>query len=225
MLDLQEAMNVRVEPAWREKNYPWTDAIWTETAEAFNHTRWEWWKNGNLTVDIDQIKLEMVDVWHFILSELMMYKEQDYSYYELVSAIANEIRANRPDGFKGNTEGIKVALRSLITASIQPPSENRIVEIISMFSFVLESVGMEWDELYKLYVSKNVLNQFRQANGYKTDTVGYKAIWAKESGKEDNDYLTEFVSTMDIESPAFKTDLVNSLNNKFQDLIEFKNGN
>jgi hypothetical protein len=41
--------------------------------------------------------------------------------------------------------------------------------------------GLNLDSLYKLYVGKNILNQFRQDHGYKEGT--YIKIW---NGEEDN---------------------------------------
>jgi len=41
--------------------------------------------------------------------------------------------------------------------------------------------GLNLDALYKLYVGKNILNQFRQDHGYKEGT--YIKIW---NGEEDN---------------------------------------
>ena len=41
--------------------------------------------------------------------------------------------------------------------------------------------GLNLDALYKLYVGKNILNQFRQDHGYKEGT--YIKLW---NGEEDN---------------------------------------
>jgi hypothetical protein len=41
--------------------------------------------------------------------------------------------------------------------------------------------GLDLDTLYRLYVGKNILNQFRQDNGYKEGT--YVKVW---DGSEDN---------------------------------------
>jgi len=74
---------------------------------------------------------------------------------------------------------------------------------------------MDWVELYKLYVGKNTLNVFRQNNGYKDNTDGYKAQWAKPAGKEDNEYLTEILKYSDADSADFQKDLLRELNNVF----------
>ena len=48
--------------------------------------------------------------------------------------------------------------------------------------------GVNLSELFKIYVAKNVLNKFRQDNGYKDGA--YKKIW---NGREDNAVLNEIL--------------------------------
>ena len=48
---------------------------------------------------------------------------------------------------------------------------------------------LDFDELFKQYVGKNVLNFFRQDHGYKDGT--YIKIW---HGKEDNEHLSEILN-------------------------------
>ena len=48
--------------------------------------------------------------------------------------------------------------------------------------------NLSFDELMKLYIGKNILNKFRQNNGYKLGN--YTKIW---NGKEDNYYLSAMI--------------------------------
>jgi len=66
MLELQEAMNSKVNAEWRQANYEWYRAIWVECAELMDHYGWKWWKKQSL--DTDQVVLELIDIWHFGLS-------------------------------------------------------------------------------------------------------------------------------------------------------------
>ena len=59
-LSLQDKMNTKVNNDWRAQNFQWYRAIWTECAELMDHYGWKWWKNQ--PVDIDQSKLELVDI-------------------------------------------------------------------------------------------------------------------------------------------------------------------
>jgi hypothetical protein len=70
MLDLQNDVNRIVNPEWREAGYRWYRAAWTEAAEGLDYTQWEWWKTKK--TDNSQLKLELTDVWHFGLSDLLV---------------------------------------------------------------------------------------------------------------------------------------------------------
>ena len=52
--------------------------------------------------------------------------------------------------------------------------------------------GFTFEKLFKFYVGKNVLNKFRQDNGYKTGE--YSKVWF---GKEDNVHLEEILNKLE----------------------------
>jgi hypothetical protein len=54
-------------------------------------------------------------------------------------------------------------------------------KLIEAFIDVAVQSGLNLDALYKLYIGKNILNQFRQDHGYKEGS--YIKIW---NGEEDN---------------------------------------
>lgn len=200
MLTLQDTFNKKVNPDWRVANYPFVDAIWTEAGEAFNHTNWEWWKKKAEPVDVDQIKMEVVDIWHFVMSELLNHDEvEGMSYTDIVTTIEATVGPQvigNPNLDMGIT---KTALKEMIASALMPREEHRIMFIISSFIKLLAAVNMNWVELYKLYIGKNTLNVFRQNNGYKTNCSEYKAKWATEKNWEDNQFLSEYLKTLDVE--------------------------
>jgi len=57
--------------------------------------------------------------------------------------------------------------------------------------------GLNLDALYKLYVGKNILNQFRQDHGYKEGT--YIKIW---NGEEDNVTMQNILEKNENVSPG-----------------------
>ena len=61
--------------------------------------------------------------------------------------------------------------------------------LIAAFWRALAAAGMAFDELYRLYIGKNALNQFRQMHGYKEGT--YRKIW---HGREDNAVMQEILA-------------------------------
>src|SRR5690606_37979069 len=57
----------------RNQHYEWYRAIWVECAELMDHYGWKWWKKQ--TPDRDQVVLELIDIWHFGLSDLLQEDE------------------------------------------------------------------------------------------------------------------------------------------------------
>ena len=60
------------------------------------------------------------------------------------------------------------------------------LEVFEIFINLCNEFGLTFDELQKLYIGKNALNEFRQLNGYKDGT--YIKIW---NDKEDNTIIMQ----------------------------------
>ena len=146
----------------------WYRCIYMEAAEAIDSFNWKHWKNINVEPDWANIKVELVDIWHFIMSEAIRVDDQSYAtQYEEIDAIENL-----------NSETLLQTLEKILALSAQAKIENNnnaIREIIDLFFIALSGIGMDTAELYKRYVVKNQLNTFRQQNGYKDGS--YIKIW------------------------------------------------
>ncbi|MEM6301743.1 MAG: dUTP diphosphatase [Pseudomonadota bacterium] len=177
MLRMQDRMNTRVHPQWREQEYAWHRAIWIESAELVDHHGYKWWKHQK--PDLGQVQMEAVDIWHFGMSSLLMKHEGDSK------ALAAEIeRAWRgSDGASGVVEAAE------LVAGIAAKDHRFDVPA---FAALCAAAELSFDELYKQYLGKNVLNFFRQDNGYKDGS--YRKEWA---GREDNEHLMELLSDVD----------------------------
>jgi hypothetical protein len=70
MLSLQNAMNAKVNPDWIHACYPWLRAALVVDAQAIEHYGWKWWKKQ--TTDHAQFAMELVDIWHFTLSHVIL---------------------------------------------------------------------------------------------------------------------------------------------------------
>tara|TARA_R110001592_G_scaffold363359_1_gene685146 strand:- start:6976 stop:7590 length:615 start_codon:yes stop_codon:yes gene_type:complete len=194
MLDLQNAMNSKVNDNWVDQDFAWYRAIWVECAELLDHYGWKWWKKQ--TPDADQVKLELVDIWHFGLSILLL-EPGDKS--DIAAAIEQQLSGANPSGdFREDLEGF--ALATLQTKRFD----------VASFSSLMAGIELSFDELYTRYVGKNVLNFFRQDNGYQDGS--YRKLWA---GKEDNEHLVEVVAELDHTSPLFKDDLYQALEQRY----------
>ena len=146
----------------------WYRCIYMEAAEAIDSFNWKHWKNINVEPDWANIKVELVDIWHFIMSEAIRVNDQSYAnQYEETDAIEDL-----------NSEILLQTLERILALSAQAKIEdndNAIRETIDLFFIALSRIGMDTRELYKRYVVKNQLNTFRQKNGYKDGS--YIKIW------------------------------------------------
>ncbi len=197
MLALQDAMNSKINTDWREAGNEWYRAIWIECAEMLDHYGWKWWKHQQ--ADMDQVILEIVDIWHFILSDLL----ENTSDQDALAAELAEQFSEQP-----SAADIKLAIESLASKTLMSKSAE-----VSAFIELMAAVSLTADDLYRGYIGKNVLNFFRQDHGYKDGT--YQKVWG---GREDNEYLVESAASLDVNSATFQDDLYNSLQSHYQRL-------
>jgi dimeric dUTPase (all-alpha-NTP-PPase superfamily) len=197
MLELQDSMNSKVREDWREQNFEWYRAIWIECAELLDHHGWKWWKKQQ--PDVNQIALELVDIWHFGLSLLLLKDQSHEVISESVIKAFDEVEAS--GDFAINLE--EFTKNTLVTKDFD----------INGFVGLVNGIGMQFDQLYIAYVGKNVLNFFRQDHGYQDGS--YHKQWG---GKEDNEHLVEIVGKLDTNLPTFKDDLYSEMKAVYQQL-------
>ena len=194
MLDLQNKINEKVHPHWREQNFEWYRAIWVECAELLDHYGWKWWKKQS--PNQAQIELELVDIWHFGLSILL----SNYDVEKSISLISEGMIDQRGSGkFRENLEDF--TSNTLQTRSFD----------LKRFNQVMNDVGLTFEKLYVGYISKNVLNSFRQDKGYQAGT--YIKDWG---GIEDNEYLIRLASKMDPKSENFSSELYTLMEKEYE---------
>jgi dimeric dUTPase (all-alpha-NTP-PPase superfamily) len=194
MLDLQNKINEKVHPNWREQNFEWYRAIWVECAELLDHYGWKWWKKQS--PNQAQIELELVDIWHFGLSILL----SNYDIEKSISLIFEGMIDQRGSGkFRENLEDF--TSNTLQTRSFD----------LKRFNQVMNDVGLTFEKLYVGYISKNVLNSFRQDKGYQAGT--YIKDWG---GIEDNEYLIRLASKMDPKSKNFSSELYTLMEKEYE---------
>jgi len=194
MAQLQIALNENVHREWRTQGHPYYRAVWVECAELLDHYGWKWWKHQ--VTDVEQVKLEVIDIWHFGLSELIRAGtvRVDYVDGDVVAAFTDRLGSNASLDFRAAVE--ELAEKSLAQRSFP----------VAAFVDVMTALPMSFAELYRTYVGKNVLNNFRQANGYQAGA--YIKIWR---GREDNEHLFELVRSLDHLSATFSADLYRAL--------------
>ena len=182
MLELQGNMNTKVHAEWRDQDFEWYRAIWVECAELLDHYGWKWWKKQ--TPDVDQIALELVDIWHFGLSLLLLSGDDLETIGDRV--IAGFADQQGSDDFASDLE--EFTAQTLVTKEFD----------IAGFARLMDGINMDFETLYVGYVGKNVLNFFRQDHGYQEGT--YIKQW---QDREDNEHLSEILALLDADDPKF----------------------
>jgi dimeric dUTPase (all-alpha-NTP-PPase superfamily) len=200
MLELQDSMNSKVSPDWRSAGNEWYRAIWMEASEMLEHYGWKWWKKQE--PDAMQVKLEIVDIVHFALSICL--EENKNSELDTVAA-AIELAFENPKA----TDDIRTTIELLARETLLDQGAH-----FAIISGIMNHVSMPFDELYEIYVGKNVLNMFRQDNGYKEGS--YSKIW---NGREDNEVLADILQQMNCNSESFRDDIYRALAENYPESV------
>ena len=198
MLGMQDKMNQKVHADWIAQQFEWYRAIWIECGELVDHYGYKWWKKQ--TPDMDQVKLEVIDIWHFGMSALFT---PDSSMETIATQMADQLQ-----GYQYQGQGVREATEALAADSLQGKGFS-----VVLFWDLLNSVGMSFEELYRQYVGKTVLNFFRQDNGYQDGS--YVKQW---QGREDNEHLVEILSGLDSQSASYQQDVYQALQQRYKAL-------
>jgi hypothetical protein len=208
MLSLQYGMNAKVDPEWVAARYPYLRAVVIEGAEAIEHHGWKWWKHQQH--DLSQLQMELIDIWHFMLSDMLLACDGDQTQATgmLIETLSDE--SDNSLIFDGKTYHLNqldlvAKLELLIGTSVARRTE------VSLFEAIMRDCQMDWDGLYRQYVGKNVLNFFRQDHGYKQGT--YRKLW---NGREDNEHLVEVLESLDTHADDFQGLLYQALQERYQ---------
>ena len=195
MARMQDSHNTHVHPEWRTQGYEYYRAVWVECAELLDHFGWKWWKKQ--VADLDQVKLEIVDIWHFGLSDLMRDGELQQAAPALLD-VPNPPQASSADA-------LRLAVEAMAEATLAQRGFG-----MGPFVEVLRALPMTVEELFELYVGKNVLNDFRQDHGYKSGK--YQKLW---HGREDNEHLIEVLGELDCAADEVPEALYRALQERY----------
>jgi dimeric dUTPase (all-alpha-NTP-PPase superfamily) len=192
MFALQQRLNDDTNgPGWRDgftrqgKRVNWRRCIVMETAELIDSFPWKHWKSIAGGIDLENIRIEMVDIWHFVMS-LVLRKKRPEEAAKMALEAMRESRIRLPERWSekenARLDELLAPFEDLMAmALVKEESDAYFFELLEKFWECVDAVGMDFDELYRLYIGKNALNQFRQMHGYKEGT--YRKIW---HGREDN---------------------------------------
>ena len=201
MLDLQQRLNDDTNGVGWENGYTkegklisFRRCIYMECAELIDSFALKHWKNIKAPTNWENVRIEIVDIWHFILS-LLLEESKDNALSK--AQIAEEVRSvslfddfckekGTPDDddMYGILNDIEVIIHKCTGFGFD------LGELLSAYFILAMKCGLNLNALYQIYIGKNVLNQFRQNNGYKDGS--YKKVW---EGVEDNEVLNEILQS------------------------------
>ncbi len=182
------------------KPIDWRRCIYLECAELVDSYPWKHWKNIDAAADTENIKIEVVDIWHFVMSEILRLnansqklpiEELAYKISSLPSFdILREPACDISDKYFDQIATIEKFIKCVFI-------DESLEEMANLYFYVVFQSGLNLDSLYQLYIGKNILNQFRQDHGYKDGS--YIKVW---NGQEDNVVLQSILASNPLISPS-----------------------
>lgn len=208
MLDMQDKLNTLTKGEdWHELNLKWCRAMWVEAGELMDVVGYKWWKHQ--IFQREKVHGEIVDILHFLLS----YSMENAPVTEPTAIIIAGL-LERPTVLSDEPAE---AVERFVAKVFQYRGSMRIAPLWQAFSAVLVACDLSFDELYAKYIGKNVLNEFRQKNGYATGEGVlnyYSKVWS--DGREDNEHLVDIMMRhVDIDSPTLEADIFLHLENRY----------
>ncbi|MDH4945131.1 dUTP diphosphatase [Sulfurimonas sp. C5] len=168
------------------KEINWRRCIYMECAEMIDSFSWKHWKNIYQEPDWMNLQIEVVDVWHFIMSlAIENYNQELKGGIEDIAIMISDleslqiIETSEVDNFELDKD-IMAKVEEIMILSLSREKLD-LNSMLARFFELVKMSGLNLDTLYRLYVGKNILNQFRQDNGYKDGS--YVKVW---DGEEDN---------------------------------------
>jgi dimeric dUTPase (all-alpha-NTP-PPase superfamily) len=209
MLGLQVEMNRKIDPNWHVAGFAFLRAAFVEAAEALEHYGWKWWKKQS--PDMAQLRIEMIDIWHFLMSHYLVVAGNDPE--AAARAIAAEWSAAPEFGFDGKRyapERMDLREQLELLAALSAVRRVHLPLVVALF----RGCGLDAGSLYTAYVSKNILNHFRQDHGYKTGE--YVKVW---QGLEDNAHMEELLKSLDTRSESLPDRLYEALERRYRETV------
>lgn len=163
------------------RSIDWVRCIVMESIELINSYPWKHWKNINEPIDVVNAKIELVDIFHFLISHSVALCSRKETI-EVINSIDLDYSLH---GEIKKVDNVIFLVEDFYFSLMRNPSNINIV--MSKFFRLCSFNNLSFIELYNLYKGKNTLNDFRQLNGYKTGD--YVKVW---NGEEDNLYMYNY---------------------------------
>lgn len=211
---LQYEINTLINPNWLENGNDWNRASMVEGVEMFDHIgQWKWWKS--MEVHLLQGQLEMVDIFHFILSDAIdahngdLDAATDALYAAMYDASGDTLTVDGKDYHLPSISRLERLDLMVATFALKRPS-------LRLVMMIMDECELTGDQLEFTYLCKNTLNIFRQIYGYQRPGEYVKEIpYPDGTTKEDNAVMEMIIPTLDAQAPTFADDLYNAFEKEY----------
>lgn len=195
MLALQSTLNSAVNPEWLTAGYPFLRAAFVESGEAMDHYGWKWWKKQE--PNEEQFGVELIDILHFYLSHTLICNGGDLDSASRILQVTTDERRGHVRGVSFDDQWYSFADMDTL-AKVELLGGLAVSRRMSwpLLFDLFAAANMTEDDVFGIYVGKNVLNMFRQANGYKEGT--YIKDWF---GEEDNQVMSRLLANLSSVDP------------------------
>lgn len=159
----QAELNTYIHPEWKAQGFNWLIAIQDEIMEIRGHLGWKWWKKdykqGVIEQNKAQIKLEVIDLLHFVVSDW----------------IADNAAQYLLETFNANAAVLPID--HCLERFMHFAASDRGDVLGECWTKLAHCVGLTEQEILETYAQKYVLNKFRQDHGYKDGS--YVKSWER----------------------------------------------
>ena len=176
------------------KTWDYPLAAAQELSEFLNSWSYAWWATKTWPIeepdDRSNCLTELVDAWHFILSQALI--EEDGDTYRAATCLINGFALCADSGVTSGHRAVILhakKLSSYLMDYCETPAALALIHC--KFFELLAAAGFSMDHFHVRYTAKLQLNIFRQLNGYKDKPRTYVKNW--KDGKEDNYFLSEWI--------------------------------
>lgn len=233
MLMLQHQLNCVIHPQWWLQAFRYDLAFEQESSEAIDYIPWKWWAKKAKRIDFPALTTEIVDMLHFLLSmhlvdafkDAVSIETESEQFHQAVRVMEKELS----EGYisyssKLDVYGTSSAVSKFYEAGfIEDLRKVRALSMLEGLGSLRKPFGhlcarlsyaccTDFSKLYQVYLSKNVLNIFRQRNGYKEGTY-LKYWWYEKEARfvEDNFWMERILEDNPVASHMYFLEKLESI--------------
>lgn len=205
-IKIQDNFNSQINPNWKESDQDFWMAILDETIEVLNSRNWKWWKDTSKyeykSVDKENIKVEFIDIFHFMLSIAIKENMEMIIYASFMNKEMNK------DSIKLIDNNMDDFFNNFWNDYLMAVSMKNLPMIITKWTDFWYDLGYDAQYLFLQYRIKVALNKLRQEFGYTDGT--YIKSW---NGVEDNKVAFELCNNVKLDN--------NTVDNMFDILKDY----